>query len=391
MKILLVHDFYQQFGGEDASVLAEKELLEGHGETLTLFTRYNTDINDYSAWNKLTFPIHVIHSPRTIGEINTIVREFRPDTAYIHNVFPLISPSVYTALTSHGVPSVQVIHDFRFLCPNGWFYTQGHICERCKHGNYLNALRYRCFRNSYFLSALYGASIFASRYKGLLENMTAFICPTEFSKDKLLEVGVAEDRIFIKPHFIDASRVEPRPGQGDYVLYLGRLSGEKGLWTLIRAFEQLPELKLKIAGTGPIESALKLYVKEKGLKNVEFLGFRQGQEKWKVLSDSLFIVVPSEWYETFCIVVLEGYAAGKPVIGSDLGGLPYVIENGKSGLLFEPGCVEGLLEMIIHLVNHCGERERMGRYGRKLVETHYGPARNYAMLMNILSQVGRRA
>ena len=390
MKVLLIHNFYQQYGGEDAAALAEKELLEQHGEQVTSYTRRNDEIKRYIFLEKLTFPSNTIYSPRTTKELTEIVEKNGPDAAYIHNVFPLISPSVYHTLHSLKVPSLQAVHDFRFFCANSWFFTNGHLCELCKAGNYLNAVRYRCYRDSYTLSALYSASIGLNRLAGMLRKIDAFICPTEFVRLKFLEAGVPEHKLFIKPNFIDAARVTPCPGGGDYVVYLGRLSSEKGVWTLVRAFEALKAPLLKILGTGPLEATLKGYVRERGITNIEFVGFKSGEEKWELLRNSLFLLVPSECYETFGIAVLEAYAAGKPVVASDIGSLPYVVRNGKSGTLFRSGSVADRTEKVRYLIERPAVIEAMGRYGRQLVETEYGPDRAYTTLMRILGKVARQ-
>jgi len=390
MKVLLIHDFYQQYGGEDAAALAERRLLEEHGNEVTSYTRHNDEIKGYNLQDKIKFFSETIYSLRTKRELSSLVRTSRPDVAYIHNVFPLISPSVYHTLHSLKVPSLQVVHDFRFLCPQGQFYTNGHICERCKQGNYLNAIRYRCHRDSYALSALYATSIGLSRLAGVLRKISGFICLTEFAKLKLLEAGVSEDKLFIKPNFIDATQVSPCPGDGNYLVYLGRLSREKGLWTLVRAFEVLKEPLLKIVGTGPLEAPLKAYVRERGITNIEFVGFKDGVEKWELLKGSLLAVFPSEWYETFGLVALEAYAAGKPVVASDIGGLPYIVRNGKSGMLFQPGSAADLAEKVRYLIERPAEIQAMGRYGRQLVESEYGPDRAYMTLMGIFGKVVRQ-
>jgi glycosyltransferase involved in cell wall biosynthesis len=387
VNVLLIHNLYQQYGGEDAVVPAERKLLEEHGNEVTSYTRHNDEIKRYTFLQKLTFPSNTVYSVRTTKELTEIVEKSGTDAAYIHNVFPLISPSVYHTLHSLKVPSLQVVHGFRLFCPNTYFHTNGHICERCKRGNYLNAVRYRCYRDSYTLSALYAASIGLNRLAGMLRKTSAFICLTEFARLKLLEAGLPEDKLFIKPHFIDAARVTPCPGGGNYVVYLGRLSSEKGLWTLLRAFEALKDPLLKILGTGPLEAALKGYVRERGITNIEFVGFKTGPEKWELLKGSLLAVVPSECYETFGMVVLEAYAAGKPVVASDIGGLSYIVRNGKSGMLFQPGSVADLTEKVRYLIERPAEIEAMGRYGRQLVETEYGPDRAYMTLMGIFDKV----
>lgn len=391
MKILLIHNFYQRFGGEDAVALVERRLLEEHGNEVTSYTRHNDEIKSYNFQDKIKFFPDTIYSLRTRREIEALVKARKPDVAYVHNVFPLISPSVYHTLHQLRVPVVHVVHDFRFWCPNGWFYVLGRICERCKHGNYLNSLRHRCYRNSYTLTSLYSLSVGLNRWARMTQKIAAFICMTGFLKEKLLELGIPEEKIFVKPHFLDASQVLPMPGAGDYVLYLGRLSPEKGIWTLIHAFEQLKNPRLKVVGTGPLEERLKQYIRDKGLRNIELLGFRDGSEKWELLRNSLFTVVPSILYETFGLVVLEAYAAGKPVVGSRLGSLPYIIEQNKSGVLFEPGSVDDLVKKVGYLLERPDAVDRMGRYARSLVEREYSSGACYQRLMGVFSSVCRDA
>lgn len=387
MKIFFVHDFYRNFGGEDAVALAEKQMLESHGQELVIYDRYNIEVDKYSVWERMAFPVQTIYSSRTRREVVDLTSNCRPDLAYIHNVFPLISPSVYHTLFAMNVPSLQVMHDFRFFCPNGWFYTQGGICERCKYGNYLNAVLYRCYRDSYWLSALYASSVGLNRMTGLFDKIDGYICLTEFSRQKLLEVGFPEKKLFVKPNFIDSSLSAAAPGTGDYVLYLGRLSPEKGLWTLVRAFEKLKTINLKIVGTGPLEHRLQAYLRERKIRNIELLGFKQGAEKWQILRDSLFVVVPSQWYETFCMVALEAYVAGKPVVASNLGSLPHVIEDGKTGILFHPGDTEDLAEKVTYFALHPSDVSRMGVQARELAQTKFSPGENYRILMDIVSKV----
>lgn len=222
---------------------------------------------------------------------------------------------------------------------------------------------------------------------GLLEKINGFICLTEFSRQKLLEIGLPKHKLFVRPNFIDSSLPAATPGTGDYVLYLGRLSPEKGLWTLVRAFEKLKSIKLKIVGTGPLESSLRVYLRENNINNVELLGFKQGAEKWQILRDSLFLVVPSQWYETFCMVALEAYVAGKPVVASNLGSLPYVVEDGRTGLLFNPGDPDDLAEKVNHFLLNTSDMSRMGTLGRELAQTKFSPDESYKMLMDIASKI----
>lgn len=388
MKVLLVHSAYQQFGGEDSVVRAETELLEKHGDEVCQYTRHNDEIKQFSLAQKAAFLPQTIYSRKTSGEIGDVVRRFKPDVAFIHNVYPLISPSAYHKLHAMGIPTVQVLHNFRLHCPNGLFYTQGQICEACKGGNYLNAVRKRCYKDSYAFSGLYALTLGLNRLGGVMKKISGFICLTEFFKLKMQEAGIPDSKLFVRPNFVYAPALPQGeiPGN-DYVLFMGRLSPEKGCWTLIRAFEQLPRVPLKILGTGPLEQELRDYIRDKGIRNIELLGFKSGAEKWDILRNSLSLVLPSEWYENFPVTALEAFMACKPVVAARLGGLPYIVEEGKSGLLFEAGNVGELAQKIQSLVDRPAEAARMGECGRRLTETKYGPEQGYRNLMKIFSQV----
>src|SRR5438105_3104408 len=389
MKILFVHDFYQQFGGEDSAAISERKLLEDNGHELLCYTRHNEEIKSYSFWDKVRFLDRTVYSFQTEHAIQTAVEKFRPTVAFVHNVYPLISPSLYHTLHRLRVPIAQVVHDFRPYCANGWYYVDGQICERCKFGNYLHAISHRCYKDSYLLSALYSGTLFMNRLAGMTDKIDAFICLTGFYKQKMLEVGIPEDKIHIRPNFIDPAEFVPEfsAGNGEYVLFLGRLSSEKGLWTIVRAFEALKDVELRIAGTGPLEAELRNYVNEKNLCNIRFLGFQSGEGKWQTIKNAMFTVVASECYENFPMVILEYFRGGKPVVASNLGGLPYIVEDGKAGLLYRPGDVSDLVDKIRYLLARPAEIKRMGTYGRRLVETRYGPDESYGTLMNIFDRV----
>ncbi|HEV2718142.1 MAG TPA: glycosyltransferase family 4 protein, partial [Terriglobales bacterium] len=321
-------------------------------------------------------------------ELDEVVRRFKPDVAFIHNVYPLISPSAYHKLHAMRVPTVQVLHNFRLHCPNGLFYTQGKICEACKGGNYLNAVSKRCYKDSYTFSGLYALTLGLNRLGGVIQKISGFICLTEFFKLKMQEMGVPDAKLFVRPNFVYApALVAGETPSNQYVLYMGRLSPEKGCWTLIRAFQQMPQVPLKILGTGPLERELQDYVRDKGIANIEFLGFKSGAEKWNILRNALCLVMPSEWYENFPVTALEAFMACKPVIAARVGGLPYIVEEGKSGLLFEAGNVGEFVERVQFLVDRPADAARMGECGRRLAETKYGPEQGYRNLMNIFSQV----
>jgi len=389
MKILFVHDFYQQFGGEDSAAIAERKLLEFNKHEVLHYSRHNDEIKSYGVWDKLAFFPRTVYSSRTVADIEKLVLDFQPQVAFVHNVYPLISPSLYHVLHRLRIPIAQVVHDFRPHCANGWYYVHGQICERCKFGNHLHAIRNRCYKDSYLLSALYSATLSVNRNAGLLNKIDAFICLTGFYKQKMLEVGIPEHKLYIRPNFIDAatSGVPTSDGAGNYVLYLGRLSAEKGPWTVVKAFQKLRDVELRIAGTGPLEQELKKYVHDNNLTNIRFLGFQSGDAKWATINGAKFTIVPSECYENFPMVVLEYFSRCKPVIASNLGGLPYIVEDGKNGLLYRPGEVDDLIEKVRFLIDRPADIKAMGSYGRHLVETRYGPGESHSTLMNIFGRM----
>jgi glycosyltransferase involved in cell wall biosynthesis len=387
MNVLLAHNFYKFFAGEDSIALREKELLEQKGDNVFFYSRDNSETDSYNLFQKVKFFQESIYSLTTNNAINQISDDFKPDIAYTHNIFPLISPSIFHSLHSKSIPCVQNIQDFRWLCPNGVFYINNKICEKCKKGAFWNAVRHKCLRDSFLLTGLYATTICTNRLAGVLNKIDAFLCTTEFNKEKLMEAGIEEKRLFIKPNFLDITDIEPSFGNGNHIIFLGRLSPEKGLWTLVKAFEKMKDLKLHIVGTGPLENALRTYVRDKNINNIVVEGFKQGNEKSEILKNSLFMVFPSEWYEHFPIVILEAFAFGKPIVASNIGNMPLIVENEKSGLHFEAGNIKDLIDKIEYLINNPSEIIRMGKYARNKMETVYTPDENYRILRSIFEKI----
>ena len=393
MKILIVHNHYQQPGGEQMAVEAQVSLLRERGHSVILYMRNNAEIERYGLWQKVIFFPKTIFSRRTYREIRALVMRERPDVAHVHNVFPLISPSVYWALKDSGVPVIQTVHNFRFLCPNALFYTHGRICERCKYGNTLHAVRWKCYRQSYILSTLYALTVGLHRRAGTFNLIDQFIALTEFTAQKLVESRLTtQDKISVLGNFLPDPL--PAPGSFDkrepYVVYLGRLASEKGVEILLDAVTGLPDLRVKIAGDGPQTGVLQTIARQQGLQQVEFLGRVVGDEKWELLRNATAVVVPSVCYEAFPFAPLESMGVGTPVLASDLGSLLYVVEDGKSGLLFRAGDSQDLREKLAWLVQHPAEALKMGRYGRQSVEVRYSASAHYEDLMRIYQEFVKR-
>jgi glycosyltransferase involved in cell wall biosynthesis len=390
MRILCVHNQFQKYAGSDAVAAADEQLLAQHGDVVS-YTRHSNEIASANQIQRLGMGVDALYSRRTVRDVTDIVKRFQPDIAYVHNVFPLISPSLYDVLYRLRVPSVHIIHDYRLVCPNSRFYVNDHICESCKLGNFWASVVKRCVRGNAAYSALYASSLYLNRKAGLLSKIGGYICLTEFTKRLLMEAKIPENKLYICPNHIDTSSVTPQFGAGRYVLYLGGLYRDKGILTVARAFAQLPEIPLKIVGTGAAEGELRDFIASRQLTNVEIIGFKSGKEKLEVVRNSMFTLVPSHYYENFPLVVLEAFASGKPVIASGEGALLSIVEAHKTGLFFKSENPDDLAAKVRWLYQRPDEIEKMGRTARSLVESRYDSRLRYPSLEAIFKDVIKMA
>lgn len=386
MRILSVHNQFRKYAGSDIVAAADEQLLSEKAE-VSSYTRNSNEIASVSGLQKATVALDTIYSWRTEREIKDLVGRFRPDIAYVHNVFPLISPSLFHALHQLRVPSVHMIHDFRLWCPNSRFYVNDHSCRLCQKGNYLHAVQNRCVQGKIGYSALYSASLFVNRAMDFTEKIGGYICLTEFAKKLLLESGVPEEKIYICPNHIDTSIFTPQFGKGSYVLYLGGLYRDKGVMTVVKAFAKLPDIPVKFVGVGDAEQEMRDYIREHNLSNVEIVGFKGGEEKLEYLRNAMFTICATHCYETFGLVVLEAYASGKPVIASAIGALPYIVEHEKTGLLFEPQNSDDLADKVRWLYERPQAIDSMGRQGQATVVRKYDSSTRYPALNSIFENV----
>ena len=384
MKILQIHNFYQIPGGEDSVVKAERSLLESRGHVVIPYYKHNNTIKAYGLSEKIRFLCDALYSNKTVSELRRIAKDEMPDVAHIHNVFPLISPSAYYAFRSFNIPIVQTIHNYRFLCPSATFYKKKSICRSCIRGNTLHCFFSRCYKGSFILSALYSVLFLVHRHAGTFRNnVDLFIALNNFTKNLFINCGFPDEKIMIVRNFLPNSQFEQLPEKESYAVYIGRLSQEKGLWTLLSAVKKVNGLRIKILGIGELEQRLRDYVKQNEMTQVEFKGFVFGPDKMDILRKAVFSIVPSEWYESFGIVVLESFAAGTPVIASNIGGLPELVDDGKSGLLFRPGDADDLAEKMGKMLRDPGKTREMGLYARGQVEQKYNQQTHYEELLDV--------
>lgn len=384
MRVLLIHNDYQQLGGETLAFDAEADLLQRAGHEVFFYRRTNDELRRAAPWSKLALGLSALYAPRAVREVRRLIRDARPEVAHVHNVFPLISPAVYRLLADEGVPVVQTLHNVRFLCPNGLFYTHGAICERCKGGNTLHTIRWRCYRNSVSASALYALSIGMHRRWGTFARITRAIALTPFTAQKMIESRLFRaDQLDVLGNFIPEPLPEVRtdPLLDGYVAFVGRLSEEKGAHVLIEAARRLPEVTFRLAGDGPQREALERMAR--GLPNVTWVGRISPERRWAFLRGAALVAIPSRVYESFSLAALEAMACGVPVVAARLGGLPYLVQDGVHGRLFTPGDAAELAERIREVLADPDRAHRMGQAGRSTVEERFTAAHHLAGLMQI--------
>ncbi|MES3020106.1 MAG: glycosyltransferase [Pseudomonadota bacterium] len=372
LRILIVHNAYQYKGGEDSVVEAEMGLLRAHGHALALFTRHNDAIKSMSP---LRLAAQSIWSGPSAADFARCVRSFRPQVVHVHNVFPLISPSIYWVAHEHKLALVQTLHNFRLLCPQAMLLREGRVCEDCVGALPWRAVVHACYRGSRAQSAVVALMAGAHRLAGTWHNkVTRYIALNDFGRDKFIAGGFPGARIVVKPHFVDAPAppVHERAG----FLFAGRLSREKGLAVLADA-ARASGAPVRVAGAGPDAALLD------GPANLLPLGHLAPGALRHQMHRALALLVPSICYETFGLVVIEAFACGLPVIASRLGGFPDLVREGETGLLFTPGDSADLARAMRWATRHPAAMARMGERARLCYEARYGPEQNYAALMTI--------
>ncbi len=397
MKILMCNSYYYLRGGSERCFFDLSVLLERNGHEVIPFSmrdernlpseydRYFISHVDFpsqvgqggSLRGKLDTVERVLYSREARLSIEQLLADTKPDLAHIHGIAHEMSPSILPAIKQAGVSIVQTLHDYKLLCPNTNFVSGGQICERCKVHRYHNVLLHRCKRGS--LAASFVAGLEMALHKALQiyeRHVDAFITPSMFLKNKLLEYGLG-NRIEHVPNFINLDAIQPNYDFEDYFVYYGRLSSVKGVRTLLQAMLNVNGSHLYIAGTGDLDEELQAFAKEKGLDNVTFLGHLDADRLFPLIQNAAFSVVPSEWYENYSMSVLESFAAGTPVIGAQVGGIPEQVIDGWNGLLFESGNAEQLSERINYMLSYPERARNMGRNGRVQVEKINGPERHY--------------
>lgn len=371
-RILIVHNGYQFKGGEDTVVEAESELLRAHGHEVALFTRHNDAIQQMG---KLSLLGNTFWASSVAQAFAAMLEQFRPDVVHVHNTFPLISPAIYWVAASRHIPVVQTLHNFRLFCPQAMFLRDGKVCEDCLgHFPWRGAVR-GCYRGSVVQSSVLAGMVSAHRLLGTWQNkVTRYIALNQFCRDKFIEGGLPADRMVIKANFVDFPK--PVEGERDGLLFVGRLSAEKGVDVLAAALKQVDGLSCRVAGTGPDERLLQS-------APVERLGALSTDAVRKEMGRALALVLPSVWYENFPRTLVEAFGCGLPVIASRIGALAELVEDGVTGLLFRPGDPADLADKLQWAEANPEKMRQMGMAARAKYDACYTADKNYKQLLSI--------
>lgn len=373
LHLLVVHNAYQHRGGEDSVVESEIALLRSHGHEVETYSRSNDDIATMPA---TSVAIQTLWSSRSAGELSRLIESFRPDVIHVHNTLPLISPSIYWAAARAGVPVVQTLHNFRLMCLSALYLREGKVCEDCAgHLPWRGVVR-KCYRGSGAASAVLAGMLTLHRGLGTYRNkVSRYIALNDFCRNKFIEGGLPAELIVVKPNFVDAPAPLDIPRDG--LLFVGRLSVEKGIESLAKAASLLPNAKLRVAGDGPQAAMLD------GVQGVKKLGSLPADAVRQEMNSALALVIPSIWYENFPRTIVEAFAAGLPVIVSRIGALAEIVTDGETGLLFEAGIAQDMADKFAWALAHPEQMAEMGRKARAKYEAEFTAERNYAQLIGI--------
>jgi len=384
MKILQVHNYYQHPGGEYVVVQNEYSLLTSHGNEVYQYLKSNNKIQEYSLIKKAKLFFSTTFSHQSYSKLYHIIKRIKPDICHVHNIFPLISPAVYKICSDMNIPVIQTLHNYRLICTNAYLLRNGRICDECNSHNLYHSVKYGCYRKSKIQTWALARSIEKNRNQGIWnKKINKYITLTKFAMQKFIEGGLPADKIVVKPNFIvdpfNKKLTNSQMQKG--ALFVGRLSEEKGLRVLLQAFKSLPGVKLTIVGDGPLKEWVVQHTRK--FSNVLYTGRLPKEEVFKNMIEASFLVFPSQLYETFGMVAIEAFACGLPAIASRQGAMAEIVEDGRTGLLFEPGNAEDLADKVAWALAHPQKMAEMGKEARREYEEKYTPVRNYQMLMQI--------
>ncbi|HUT22090.1 MAG TPA: glycosyltransferase [Candidatus Bipolaricaulota bacterium] len=405
MKILLVNKFFYPKGGAEISMFEQARLLSEEGHQVAFFSMHHPQ-NQQSDFDKyfvsyvdMSKPIYSLTGLKMIGRMiysldakrkfAKMLDEFKPDVIHYHNIYHQISPSILSAAKERNIPSVMTVHDYKLICPNYTLFNKTDVCEKCKRYKYYQPVFQKCFKNSRLAGLAIAVESTIHRLMNVYQkNIDLFLTPSNFTKNKFVEWGWPEGKIRVLPHFIDLDRFHATSELKDYIISYSRLEMAKGYDTLIKVMRGLPNIHLKIIGSGPDEAKIKDLAKD--LKNIEFIPHLGWSALIKEVSGARLVLNLSKYYETFGLTILEGMALGKVIVANQRGAMQELIDEEKTGYQVKVGDIESLKKIIESSYNDKEKLIKMGNEAREKAEKEYNSGEYYLKLMDAYNSLVAR-
>lgn len=397
MKISMCNNFLYMRGGSERVMFDESQWLLELGYNVTYFSRQDINnrltsysylfpkITNYKNLNflkKIESTINIVYSSQSKNKFDSFIKLIKPNIIHGHNIYSGLTYSIVDVARKFNIPFVLTLHDLKMVCPSYLMLVNGRVCERCLSGKYWNCIASRCHKSDTIASFIVTIEAYFNNIFKKYEWIDSFICPSRFMIEKVSSANFLRDKLVYLPNALNPQAYVPSYGAGEYALFVGRLSHEKGLITLIRAFQDIT-IPLKIAGTGPLDEQARSFVRANNLSHIVFEGYCSGDNLSNLYKNAAFIVVPSEWYENAPMCILESFAYGKPVVGANIGGIPELVIDGDTGLLFESGSHESLRLAVTSLWGQTARINKMGHTARNRIENEFSYARHVQKLIEI--------
>lgn len=381
MKILQVHNYYQIGGGEDTVVATERDLLTQKGNEVISYYRHNHEIESYSTFDKLKLVSQTAWSQKSYDDLLVILQREKPDVCHVHNFLPLVSPSVYMACQKMNVPVVQTLHNYRLICTNGLFLRNGKVCEACLGKSAYGSVLKKCYRDSAVQTFAVARMLERNKKNKTWQNaVDAYICLTDFAREKFLKHGLPGGKLVVKANFIaEPAAVEKKVAE-PYFLYVGRLTASKGVGLFKEIAAQLP-MPLKLVGEGDLAEELS------ELDNITWLGKKERTETLRLIRNATALILPSVWYEGMPMTIIEAFALKTVVITSRMGAMQSMVRHQKNGLLFTPASASDLLANMRFVLDEKNQVAAMRNEAYADYQSRYSPESNYLQLIDIYKRV----
>lgn len=378
MKILQVHNKYKKRGGEETVVEQERNILIEHGHEVIQYIRDSSSSDQMPKSELIKTMFSQRGSRKVAEELKRLIETERPDICHVHNVFPLITPSVYYACKELRVPVVQTVHNYKLLCTNSLLFRDGEVCEQCVGHSLYRSIKYKCYRDSYLATALTADALEYNRKKGTWKKLIdKYVCLTEFQREKLVDGGLPADKITIKPNFTEVS--EHVSVYGEDILFIGRLDDSKGLQDLLFIVEEMPDVKFTIIGASDDPEIFNPF------ENVNYLGQVSREKVLSAIANCKAVIFPSKYYEGMPMVIIEAFSLHKSVIARDTGAMSSMIDHEVNGLKYSN---RGELESYVELISSdLPLAKRLGNGGYHSFLEKYSVHSAYTNLINLYETV----